>query len=349
MSYYCTMRDSSFYMSKNDIPKAVKAILESEFADSLQSPINQNANETEVFEQYIKDNGYEVEFSPTGDIDGILFHEDRIKDDISFFNIFAEFVVPGSYLEMVGLSNDVWRMYFDGESCREIYPIIEWPDIDDSFKYKFHRDVEKEKFVEVLKVMGYPVEDSDSAEIESMYDRFFDLLVENEDYSSVFNDAVVEIYNQYKREEEKLILTSLDDIEAFFSENDITVSRLSETEWDLEWESSYGTLGEVMFDNIEFDGTVAGFVKAYREYIFHFDVDEYVANGLSAGGGPSASELLGNGNNIRDFYEEISTKLIRAEIKEKSLEQRLYEAGIRSRELNNTDGSREVIEKGYGV
>ena len=55
MSYYCTLRDSNFYISKNDISKAVEAILESEFADTLQNPINNNANETEVFQEYLKD------------------------------------------------------------------------------------------------------------------------------------------------------------------------------------------------------------------------------------------------------------------------------------------------------
>lgn len=341
------MRDSSFYIFKEDIPKAVKAILESEFADTLQNPISNNKNETEVFQEYLKDNGYEAEFTETGDIDSLLFHSDRINDDIEFFNTFAKYVTAGSYLEMEGHGNEVWRMYFNGETCEEISPIIEWPDIDDSFKYKFHREVEKEKFIEVLKTMGYPVENATPRELEELYDRFFDLLIENEDYSSIFNDTVLEIYNGCKAEE-KLSLTSLDDIEAFLSENDVRVCRLSETEWDLEWESSCGSFGEVMFDNIIFDGTVAGFVKAYREYIFHFDVDEYVANGLSVDGGPSAEDLLGNGNNIRDFYEEISTSLLRAEIKENSLVQKLNEATERAREMNKTAIFKKITEKGYG-
>ncbi len=341
------MRDSSFYISKKDIPKAVKVILESEFADTLQNPINNNANETEVFQEYLKDNGYEIEFSEAGDIDGILFHSGKLNDDTAFFNTFAKFVAPGSFLEMVGEDNSIWRMYFNGETCEEINPIIEWPDIDDGFKYKYHREVEKEKFVDVLKTMGYSVENATPMELERLYDRFFDLLVEKEEYDSIFNDTVLEIYNECKGEE-RLILTSLDDIEAYLSENDITVSRLSETEWDLEWECSCGSLGEVIFDNIEFDGTVAGFVKAYREYIFHFDIDEYVANGLSSGGGPSAEDLLRNGKNIREFYEEISTKLLRAEIKEKSLADKLNEANQRAREMNKTEKSKEIIEKGYG-
>ena len=209
MSYYCTLRDSNFYINKNDISKAVKAILESEFADTLQNPINQNANATEVFQAYLADNGYEAEFSPKGDIDGILFHADKLNDDTNFFNTFAKYVVAGSYLEMVGENNDIWRMYFNGETCEEITPVIEWPDIDDSFKYKFHRDVEKEKFIDVLKVFGYPVENTTPMVLDRLYDRFFDLLLEKEDYSSIFNDTVLEIYNQCKREDEKLILTSL--------------------------------------------------------------------------------------------------------------------------------------------
>lgn len=348
MSYYCTMRDSYFYISKEDISKAVNAILESDFADTLQNPISQNANEKEVFEQYLEDNGYEAEFSPKGDIDGILFHSGKLNDDTSFFNTFAKYVAAGSYLEMVGESNDIWRMYFDGEECKEISPVIEWPDIDDSFKYKFHRDVEKEKFIDVLKTLGYSVEEATPRELDSLYDRFFDMLLEKEDYSSIFNDTVFEIYDQCKSEDERLVLASLDDIEDFLSENDVTVSKISEIEWDLVWNSSCGSFGEEMLDNIEFDGSVAGFVKAYREYIFHFDVDEYVAERLSSGSGPSAEELVGNGNNIRDFYEEISTKLLRAEIKEKSLVQKLNEATARSKELNDTENIKETTEKGYG-
>lgn len=348
MSYYCTLIDSNFYISKDDIPKAVKAILESEFADTLQNPISQNANATEVFVQYLKDNNYEAEFSSTGDIDTILFNSDRLNDDTNFFNTFAKYVAAGSYLEFIGQENDVWRMYFNGETCEEISPVIEWPDIDDSFKYKFHREVEKEKFIEVLKTFGYPVENVSPRELDSLYDRFFDLLIEKEDYSSIFNDTVGEIYNQCKGEEEKLILTSLDDVEAFLSENDITVSRVSDTEWDLVWETSCESFGEEILDNIEFDGTVAGFVKVYRERSLYFDVDEYVADRLSLGGGPSASALVETGNNIHDFYEEISTKLLRAEIKEKSFEQKLNEAAIRSKELNHTDNFKENIEKGLG-
>ena len=56
---------------------------------------------------------------------GISFMGEGYSDDIKLFNILAPFVESGSFIEMIG-DGETWRWVFDGTSCQEKHPKVEW-------------------------------------------------------------------------------------------------------------------------------------------------------------------------------------------------------------------------------
>lgn len=57
---------------------------------------------------------------------GISFMGEGYSDDIKLFNILAPFVESGSFIEMIGGDGETWRWVFDGTSCQEKHPKVEW-------------------------------------------------------------------------------------------------------------------------------------------------------------------------------------------------------------------------------
>jgi hypothetical protein len=57
---------------------------------------------------------------------GISFMGEGYSDDIELFNILAPFVEAGSFIEMNGEEGETWRWLFDGTSCQEKHPKVEW-------------------------------------------------------------------------------------------------------------------------------------------------------------------------------------------------------------------------------
>lgn len=62
----------------------------------------------------------------TGDIVDIYFDGEKLGDDFVLFKAIAPFVKPGSFIEMSGEDNCMWRWHFDGEKCVEKTPTITW-------------------------------------------------------------------------------------------------------------------------------------------------------------------------------------------------------------------------------
>lgn len=62
----------------------------------------------------------------SGNILDIGFNGEKLGDDFILFNAIAPFVKPGSFIEMHGEDNAMWRWYFNGETCIEQYPTITW-------------------------------------------------------------------------------------------------------------------------------------------------------------------------------------------------------------------------------
>lgn len=62
----------------------------------------------------------------TGDVIGISFAGESIGDEHKMFQAIAPFVEPGSFIEMTGEDGSTWRWIFDGSTCEQKSPSIEW-------------------------------------------------------------------------------------------------------------------------------------------------------------------------------------------------------------------------------
>ena len=133
MGYYCYHTGSSFDMKAENIGKALKALAETDYVWHPEKvlPVCEKGSFEEqkaCFEKTLLDNGWYVVYDEKGNVYDIEFVCDKWSDDNIFFDVFAQFVEKGSYIEIVGEDNQLWRMVFDGEHCREIYPTILWPE-----------------------------------------------------------------------------------------------------------------------------------------------------------------------------------------------------------------------------
>jgi len=62
----------------------------------------------------------------SGDITDICFEKEKLGDDFILFKAIAPYVKDGSYIEMIGEDNELWRWSFKDGTCREISPKITW-------------------------------------------------------------------------------------------------------------------------------------------------------------------------------------------------------------------------------
>lgn len=69
------------------------------------------------WESYTNDNG---------DIDGLYFQGEKSGQDEYLFLAIAPYVKDGSYIAMRGEDGDIWRWYFDGQTCIEQTGKVIW-------------------------------------------------------------------------------------------------------------------------------------------------------------------------------------------------------------------------------
>lgn len=62
------------------------------------------------------------------DIESIHFLGEKSGQDEELFRVLAPYVKEGSYIAMRGEEGDLWRWYFDGQTCREQEGRVVWDD-----------------------------------------------------------------------------------------------------------------------------------------------------------------------------------------------------------------------------
>lgn len=110
MSYYMTQRDISFYIRKELVPEAFKAI---KGIEPLQPGITRANSIREAFRYRY----WQPEIDRDGNITELEFVGERLDDDYTFFEALAPFVEPGSFIEMSGEDGCVWRWHFHNGKC----------------------------------------------------------------------------------------------------------------------------------------------------------------------------------------------------------------------------------------
>ena len=142
MGYYADQTDCRFFVPADQVQPMLKAVQNLAHKDELMSGGSYHGGEkvschyswvdmsfahlqdiVEVFRCW----RWSIERDEqTGDIVDIGFAGQKLGDDFVLFNTIAPFVKAGSFIEMRGEDNAIWRWQFNGTSCVEKSPTIVW-------------------------------------------------------------------------------------------------------------------------------------------------------------------------------------------------------------------------------
>lgn len=123
MGYYMEQRDSlDFTIKKKNVEGCLKALKEMAEIDGnfswIQNAVVRAAN---TITQAFKEWRWHVDLNESGDIIFIRFEGQKLGDEDCLFQTIAPFVEKGSYIEMSGEEDCVWRYNFDGTDCTETW------------------------------------------------------------------------------------------------------------------------------------------------------------------------------------------------------------------------------------
>lgn len=121
MGYCMYLMDSSIHIKKEQFTSALEAV-------KVAFPENRDIQTLTELEDAMCDFYYALEFNDIGDICGISFDGEKLRDDDIFWSALAPYVEDGDFIEMEGEDLNRWRWVFKNGVCREIKPTITWED-----------------------------------------------------------------------------------------------------------------------------------------------------------------------------------------------------------------------------
>ncbi|MCA9280833.1 MAG: hypothetical protein H6812_04440 [Phycisphaeraceae bacterium] len=119
MGYHIFMRASMFTIKASDVPMA-RAALRSARPDLPHNSLD----------DALAALGWEITFSPEGDVDGIDFVGEKYRADEDPLLAIAPFVEDGSYIEMQGEGGEMWRWAFRDGRLYELEAEIIWSETE---------------------------------------------------------------------------------------------------------------------------------------------------------------------------------------------------------------------------
>ena len=126
MGYCMSMQDCKFLIKQEMTPELfskLKNFLSTNKLMWVDSRYLEDANNIEDLFDEIR---YDIRRDLDNNIVSIDFFGEKLGDDLRIFQEMAEFVEDGSYIEMSGEDNCMWRWCFKGGECKEIEPKIVW-------------------------------------------------------------------------------------------------------------------------------------------------------------------------------------------------------------------------------
>lgn len=137
MGYYATQTDSHVVIDKCDFPKVIKAI--HALAKTAErdgggysngkkhySWIGNAFDKIQDIEELFQYWRWEAYFDYEGSICDLNFSGEKLGDDEFLLSAIAPFVKDGSYIQMAGEDNEIWRWKFANGEMKAIYPKIIW-------------------------------------------------------------------------------------------------------------------------------------------------------------------------------------------------------------------------------
>ena len=124
MGYSMEQRNSEFRIKNENIGLAHDAL--KMLDDVVWAEVKDIRKSRTLFEAF-DEMRWALDVNSDGDVDGIQFEGEKAGgDELHYFGLIAPYVEKGSFIEMMGEDGSRWRWVFDGETCEEISPKVEW-------------------------------------------------------------------------------------------------------------------------------------------------------------------------------------------------------------------------------
>jgi hypothetical protein len=127
MGYCMTLENCKFEIEKENFSNALSAIIDYASTTPRISWVGiPNLIESRNLIEALDHFRWSPSLDDDGNIDGLEFCGEKLGNDWELFTAIAPFVKKGSFIEMIGEDNAMWRWVFDGKGVREVQPIITW-------------------------------------------------------------------------------------------------------------------------------------------------------------------------------------------------------------------------------
>lgn len=125
MGYCMSQRGCNFFIAAENKEKALQAIKDLGDKPKFSWVDNKSYLEADTLAKAMNAWRWSID-EEDDNVVNICFDGEKLGDDEVLFQTIAPFVKAGSYIEMDGDENCLWRWVFDGKRCQEVTPQIIW-------------------------------------------------------------------------------------------------------------------------------------------------------------------------------------------------------------------------------
>jgi len=127
MSYNMSQMKNNFFIDKDKIPSAWSDALNL-FREGNQIGYYRYSEfeNAKSFDEFMLICDWEIAFDDDGNCDYIRFYGEKYSDGEILFEALAPYVKEGSYIQMLGEEDDMWRWVFSDGKVTEKKPTIIW-------------------------------------------------------------------------------------------------------------------------------------------------------------------------------------------------------------------------------
>jgi hypothetical protein len=126
MGYHMSQREASFFIPAEKQADALAALKKMVAGQRLGFVFAEDVIDAPTLSDAMEAFRWPVETDELGNIVGLEFAGAKLGDGEILFKIIAPFVWEGSYIEMGGDENAIWRWTFQNGEMKEVAPKITW-------------------------------------------------------------------------------------------------------------------------------------------------------------------------------------------------------------------------------
>lgn len=121
MGYYINVREVDITIKKENFEACRQAIISLGCGDWVNA-----CTEDQTLEKMLTEWRWNPEFDKDGNINNLYFESEKLGSEEKFFEALAPYVEAGSYIEISGEENAIWRYCFDGKTMYEDSAALDW-------------------------------------------------------------------------------------------------------------------------------------------------------------------------------------------------------------------------------